>query len=308
MRYKLTIQYDGTPFKGFQRQSYTSCTVQYELETAISKVCNQAIQVHASGRTDVGVHALGQVVHFDTTNIRKENDILRGCNHYLPDTVKVLRVETVDENFHARHSAVSKTYRYFFAVENIRFSIENDGNSDLNNIKFSAENSDDSIVKSGDSSSVGNCSSCDESGSMVVLDRNFAFGDKDVHIRDRAMFVPYLDVEKIKEACKLLVGRHDFGSFKGANSMPYYTTERTVLDCKISTSVCPITNVQLVCLEIKSKGFLYNMVRLIAGLLSRIGQNKASLDDLKEAIKIQNRKHTKLLAPACGLYLTSVEY
>jgi tRNA pseudouridine38-40 synthase len=114
MRYKLTIEYDGTPYCGFQKQSDISQkSIEEVLENAVFQLSQAHIKIFASGRTDAGVHALGQVVHFD---LEKEFDtykIVMGLNSYLRgEDVSVLSCEKVDENFHARFSATMRHYQY----------------------------------------------------------------------------------------------------------------------------------------------------------------------------------------------------
>lgn len=110
MRIKLTIQYDGADFCGFQTQPQKR-TVQSELEAAIYKVTGTSSRVTASGRTDAGVHAIGQIAHFDTDKDLGEKYV-GALNFYLPPDVRVTDAKTVDESFHARFSSKKKTYVY----------------------------------------------------------------------------------------------------------------------------------------------------------------------------------------------------
>jgi len=110
-RWALGIEYDGGPFYGFQRQRQ-SPTVQACLEDALSQVANERIRVHASGRTDAGVHALGQVVHFDATPHRDERAWLLGGQTHLHPGVAIRWVRPVSDEFHARYSARARHYRY----------------------------------------------------------------------------------------------------------------------------------------------------------------------------------------------------
>ncbi|PIE42596.1 MAG: tRNA pseudouridine(38-40) synthase TruA [Gammaproteobacteria bacterium] len=112
MRIALGIEYDGSQFHGWQRQKHESKTVQETLENALSFVANHAISVACGGRTDTGVHGVGQVVHFDTDSIRDEKAWVFGGNAKLPDTVSIKWAKPVDSTFHARFSAVARSYRY----------------------------------------------------------------------------------------------------------------------------------------------------------------------------------------------------
>lgn len=116
MRYKLTIAYDGTPYQGFQSQN-NGLGIQQVLEETMSQIAKEPIQVVASGRTDKGVHALGQVCHFDTQNPMTETAWLRALNTYLPKDITALDISIVDESFHARFSVVKKCYVYVLAKD-----------------------------------------------------------------------------------------------------------------------------------------------------------------------------------------------
>jgi tRNA pseudouridine38-40 synthase len=111
MRYALGIEYDGAAFFGWQRQSHAS-SVQQSLEKALGIVANHPVTVICAGRTDSGVHARGQVVHFDSPSERSERQWLLGINSNLPDAVRVLWIRAVDDSFHARFGAYSRSYQY----------------------------------------------------------------------------------------------------------------------------------------------------------------------------------------------------
>ena len=111
MRIALGIEYDGTSYNGWQRQK-TGLGVQQRLEEALSLVANEKVDVVCAGRTDTGVHASGQVVHFDTESERTERGWLLGANTNLPEDISVTWVKPVDQDFHARFSAVARSYRY----------------------------------------------------------------------------------------------------------------------------------------------------------------------------------------------------
>ncbi len=111
MRYALGLEYDGSAFCGWQRQLQTP-TVQLSLESAIAKVADHTLTVHCAGRTDTGVHARCQVVHFDSPSKRSERQWVLGINAHLPAAVRVLWAREVDDSFHARFGAYSRSYRY----------------------------------------------------------------------------------------------------------------------------------------------------------------------------------------------------
>lgn len=111
MRYSLGLSYDGAHFCGWQSQP-NACGVQDALELAIASIAQHKIRVHAAGRTDTGVHALNQVVHFDTDAIRPLSAWIRGVNAHLPPSVRVIWAHQVNDDFHARFSAFSRSYQY----------------------------------------------------------------------------------------------------------------------------------------------------------------------------------------------------
>jgi tRNA pseudouridine38-40 synthase len=111
MRIALGVEYDGMPYCGWQSQT-EGCGVQDFLETAIAKIAEHEIRIHAAGRTDTGVHAKMQVVHFDTETARPDSAWVRGVNAFLPKTVRVVWAKQVDDEFHARFSAQQRSYQY----------------------------------------------------------------------------------------------------------------------------------------------------------------------------------------------------
>ncbi len=111
MRIALGLSYDGDGFCGWQSQP-SACGVQDALEFAISRIAQHQVRVHAAGRTDTGVHALSQIVHFDTKSVRPISAWVRGVNAHLPNTVRVEWAHEVDGDFHARFSAFSRSYQY----------------------------------------------------------------------------------------------------------------------------------------------------------------------------------------------------
>jgi tRNA pseudouridine38-40 synthase len=111
MRIALGVEYDGAPYCGWQSQT-GGCGVQDFVENAIAKIAEHPIRIHAAGRTDTGVHAMMQVVHFDTEVARPESAWLRGVNAFLPATIRVIWAKQVDDAFHARFSAQQRSYQY----------------------------------------------------------------------------------------------------------------------------------------------------------------------------------------------------
>ena len=110
--YKLTIQYDGTRYNGWQRQGNTDNTIQGKLNEIIGRYLGEEIDLAGSGRTDAGVHALAQVANFKTSKCFDKDKFMAEVNSFLPQDIRITAIEAVDERFHARLSAVSKTYEY----------------------------------------------------------------------------------------------------------------------------------------------------------------------------------------------------
>jgi len=111
-RYALGIEYEGTHYKGWQKQKKTSLTIQEKVEDALSKVANEEIKIICSGRTDSGVHAAMQVIHFETSSNRTNKALLLGSNSILPFDINIIWVKKVTNNFHGRFSAKKRSYRY----------------------------------------------------------------------------------------------------------------------------------------------------------------------------------------------------
>lgn len=110
--YKITVSYDGTRYNGWQRQGNTKNTIQEKFENVLSVMCGRNTEIFASGRTDAGVHAAGQVANFKCDTEMTEREIMDYLNHYLPEDIAVLSVEMTDDRFHSRLNAISKTYEY----------------------------------------------------------------------------------------------------------------------------------------------------------------------------------------------------
>lgn len=241
-RIKLVLDYVGTRYHGWQLQPGKD-TVQKRVEDALSTLCKEEIHVVASGRTDSGVHAIGQVVHFDTNTSYDLVAYVRGTNNYLPDNIRVLFATQVDESFHARFSAKKKTYVYVMY-----------------------EGKEERAI--------------------------FA---------NRAIRIGGIDTKKIDEACKLLLGEHDFASFMSTGS-DVKSTVRTVHRAELIKK--DGTYEFYIC----ANGFLYNMVRKIVAALLRVGSGKMSVSEFEERLNNPDITSLPYVAPACGLYLLDVEY
>jgi len=123
MRIALGIEYDGTNYHGWQQQDGSLITLQSTIESSISKVANHPIKIICAGRTDVGVHASSQVIHFDTDSKRRLDAWVLGTNSYLPKDICIKWAMDVPKDFHARHSATARRYKYIIYNQKIRPAI-----------------------------------------------------------------------------------------------------------------------------------------------------------------------------------------
>jgi tRNA pseudouridine38-40 synthase len=124
MRIAMGVEYDGSAYHGWQSQ-VSAPSVQQQVEEAISKVADHRVQVVCAGRTDTGVHATQQVIHFDTEAVREIRSWILGVNTHLPRDIVILWAKLVDEEFHARFKAISRSYRYVILNRFTRSAIHN---------------------------------------------------------------------------------------------------------------------------------------------------------------------------------------
>src|SRR5690606_21902966 len=122
-RVALGVEYNGAGFNGFQRQKTSASTIQAALEQALSRVANEPVTLVCAGRTDAGVHATDQVVHFDTLAQRPLKAWVEGVNTHLPDDIRIRWSREVDPRFHARFSALSRSYRYIILSDSVKTAI-----------------------------------------------------------------------------------------------------------------------------------------------------------------------------------------
>ncbi|MDH3579915.1 MAG: tRNA pseudouridine(38-40) synthase TruA [Hyphomicrobiales bacterium] len=243
-RYRITIEYDGTPFVGWQVQD-NGPSVQGRLAQAIEAFCGEQVVPGGAGRTDAGVHALAQVAHFDLEKDWPTDTVRDALNaHLRPDPVSVLGCERVGDDFDARFSATRRCYLY------------------------------------------------------RIVDRRAPLA-LDV---GRAWQVPLaLDADAMHEAAQLLVGRHDFTTFRAAQCQAKSPVK--TLDTLTVSRV--VQEVQIVA---EARSFLHNQIRSIAGALKLVGTGKWKQKDLKAALEAKDRAACAPVAPPQGLYLVKVEY
>ncbi len=240
---KLTLCYDGTDFHGWQRQPGPR-TVQQILEEALERLTGVRPTTTASGRTDAGVHALGQAVHFLTASRHPTDTFVRALNALLPHDVRVLEASEVAQSFHATLDARSKRYRY--VIDNARIASPFQ-------LRYSCH-----VPQSLDSAAMG-------------------------------------------EAAAALLGRHDFRSFETdwPNRM---SSVRTILDLAVERQGDSVT------IEVEADGFLYNMVRSIAGTLILVGTSKRPVSWVADVLAAESRVEAGPTAPPQGLFLVVVRY
>ena len=125
-RYFAQVEYKGTNYKGFQKQKNSKQTIQQKIEFALSKVANEKISVVCAGRTDAGVHATNQIVHFDSKSKREKKSWISGTNRYLPNDISLINIGKTSDDFHARFDAKKRTYVYIIKNSEVPLGIEFD--------------------------------------------------------------------------------------------------------------------------------------------------------------------------------------
>ena len=243
-RYRLTLEYDGGPYVGWQAQA-NGPSVQAALEAAVEAFTGESVRVAGAGRTDAGVHATGQVAHLDLGRDFPPDTVRDAINaHLWPALISVLSAERVDEEFHARFSAVGRRYLY------------------------------------------------------RILDRRpppAVLRGKVWHIRRP------LDAEAMHYAAHVLVGRHDFTTFRDAACQ----AKSPVKTLDLAEVTRAGDEVHLV---FAARSFLHRQVRSITGTLAEVGAGRWSPDDVARALQAADRAACAPVAPPEGLYLTEVVY
>jgi tRNA pseudouridine38-40 synthase len=244
-RFKLTIEYDGTPYVGFQRQA-NGPSVQGTIEAALAKLGAGPITVRAAGRTDTGVHATGQVIHIDLDRDWPASKVMDALNFHLkPAPVAALAVEIAAPDFDSRFSAKARHYLY------------------------------------------------------RIVDRRAPLGVE----LNRAWHVPTrLDAEAMDRAAKILVGHHDFTTFRSTHCQsksPLKTLDRLDV-ARVSEDLIEI--------RASARSFLHNQVRSMVGSVKLVGEGKWDEARLAAALAAADRTACGAVAPSAGLYLVKVDY
>ncbi len=240
---KLIIEYDGKKFGGWQKQP-TKLNIQGEIEQAIKEITGEDVELIASGRTDSGVHSLGQVANFKTNSNIEIEKVAIAINSKLKKSIVIKKAEEVSEDFHARYSCKGKKYRYI-----------------INN---------------------------SQQGTAI-------YRDLECHIPQK------LDVEKMRKAIKYFEGEHDFKGFK-ASGTSSKNTIRTIYKAEIKQEG------ERIIIELTGSGFMYNMVRIIAGTIVDVGLRRINPEEIPRIINLKDRNKAGKTLPAHGLYLVEVYY
>lgn len=243
-RFKLLIEYDGTPYAGWQRQN-DQPSVQGCIEQAVYKFAQEEVHVQCAGRTDAGVHARGQVAHLDLQKDRTAYQLCEGINFFLQNKpIVVLQAEEVDAEFNARFSA--KGRKYFYRIINRR--------------------------------------------APLAIDEH------------RAWHIPWdVDAQAMHDAAQLLVGHHDFTSFRASQ-------------CQAKSALKTLDRLDVVRQNdevhviAEAQSFLHHQVRNMVGTLAQVGSGKWVASDVTHALEAKDRRASGPTAPASGLYLTEVVY
>lgn len=241
---KITLSYDGTDFQGWQTQPGYR-TVQETLEAAIAQLTGEAkIRANASGRTDAGVHALGQVANFYSETAIPAAKLVAAINAHLPDDVVVHSATAMPQAFDANRDAVRKLYRY--------------------------------VIHDG--------------GAVNPFLRRYSCHSKHA-----------LDAQAMARSAAALLGRHDFHSFETdwPNRM---SSVRTITHISVNRAG------EYIWIDVEADGFLYNMVRAIAGTLMNVGRGFWPESVVAEILRAEDRKVAGPTAPAQGLFLVRVAY
>jgi len=243
-RYRLLVEYDGRPYRGFQAQEHLP-SIQGAIEKAVLGFSGQKIRLIGAGRTDTGVHATGQVIHMDLEQDWRPAVVRDALNAYLmPQPISILEAEKVANDFHARFSATGR--RYLYRILNRR--------------------------------------------SPPAVDQGRVW-----HVRRP------IDVEAMNEAAQVLVGHHDFTTFRDMQCQ-----SRSPLKTLDVARVW--REGQEVHLVFEARSFLHRQVRSMAGSLCQVGIGRWTAADIKTLLEARDRQACGPVAPADGLYLTGVGY
>jgi tRNA pseudouridine38-40 synthase len=243
-RWRLTVEYNGGPFMGWQRQD-NGPSVQARLEAAILQMASEEVSVQAAGRTDSGVHALAMSAHADIARPLTAHRLRDGLNALVrPDPIAILAVEGVADDWHARFSCIGRRYEYRILNRRAPPAVE----------------------------------------------------------RGKVWHIPApLDTEAMTEGAAILVGRHDFTTFRS-------------VQCQSKSPVKTLDRLEVfrdgdqVRIEADARSFLHHQVRSMVGCLALVGRGQWSPKDIKSALEARDRAALGLNAPPEGLYFVEALY
>lgn len=242
-RIALAVEYDGEGFCGWQRQPHCH-SVQAELESALSTIAQHPVTVNCAGRTDTGVHAAAQVVHFDTQVERPLRAWSFGTNSHLDRRVSVHWAKQMPDNFHARFAALDRSYRYTLLNRATRPGYQ--------------------------------------AGTLGW---------------ERAP----LDATRMHEAAQLILGEHDFSSFRSSECQANHA-RRLLKRLDIHREHDRII------IDVKANGFLHNMVRILTGCLLAIGRGDKPVTWMADLLQARDRTRAGVTAPPHGLCFLQPSY
>lgn len=271
-RVMLTVAYDGTAYNGWQLQPNAE-TIESVLNRCLSELTGETVEVIGASRTDSGVHALGNVAVFDTGSPIPANKFSYALNQRLPEDIRIRGSREVAADFHPRHLESIKTYEY------------------------------------------------------RICNAEFPLPTKRLYAH--FTYVP-LDVGLMKKAAAYLVGEHDFKSFCSVDTQAKTTVRRIeeirireesvagcsaaadivgALDCAAGDdAMIHIPHEREIVIRVRGRGFLYNMVRIIAGTLMEVGRGQIPPGQMEEILRACDRQKAGPTAPACGLTLIGYEF
>ncbi|EOH97465.1 tRNA pseudouridine(38-40) synthase TruA [Enterococcus pallens] len=241
---KLTIEYDGKRYLGWQRLGDSDKTIQGKIENIIKQMTGEELEIIGSGRTDGGTHARGQVANFKTNSDMSLAEMIAFLNRYLPQDIVVKKAEEAAERFHARYNATGKQYSYYVWHAEIPSAFE----------------------------------------------RGYSYH-----------YPQALDLDRMREACRKLTGKHDFIGFSALKKTKK-STVRTIERISIEEEG------SLLHFTFVGDGFLHKMVRIIVGTLLEIGAGTMELEAIDEVFASKVRKNAGETVPAQGLFLDEVYY
>jgi tRNA pseudouridine38-40 synthase len=265
--WKITLSYDGTAFYGWQVQPERP-TVQGVLAAALEHITGECVLPQGSGRTDAGVHALGQVASFALAAPLPQENLMRALNRSLPQSIRVLRAEIVDESFHARHSAVRKTYEYRIFERRVETGSESSENSDAERI-------------------------CSPFVAPFAWDCRWPLRIEPME-QAAAMLLGTHDFTSFGASDPDLTQRDELSA--GPNPV------KTVFASAV------VRENDLLRYRVMGSGFLHHMVRNIVGTLVDVGRGSLSPTDVPRILAARDRSAAGPTAPAQGLFLVQVEY